>query len=111
MKTISWETFESVELRVGTVVRAEPFPEARKPAIKLWIDFGEFGIKASSAQITTHYSPEELIGKQVLGVINFEPKRIAGFVSECLTCGFSDESAAVVLARPDKPVPNGSKLF
>lgn len=111
MQDIEWADFEKVELRVGTVVRAEPFPEARKPAIKLWVDFGEFGVKQSSAQLTVHYTPEGLIGRQVVGVINFPTKRIAGFPSEFLTTGFADEGGAVALCVPDKAVPNGAKLF
>jgi len=110
VETISWNDFEKVELRVGTVVRAEPFPEARQPAYKLWVDFGpEVGERKSSAQITHLYSPEELVGKQVVGVVNFPPKQIGPMRSECLVCGFYREDG-VVLAVPDKPVANGLKL-
>lgn len=111
LETISWPDFEKVELRVGTVVRAEPFPEARKPAFKLWVDFGEFGVKQSSAQITAVYALEELVGMQVIGVLNFESKRIAGFKSEVLVTGFERAPGEVVLAQPGKHVPNGAKLF
>ena len=110
METISWSDFEKVELRVGTVVRAEPFPEARQPAYKLWVDFGpEVGERKSSAQITALYAPEELVGKQVVGVVNFPAKQIGPMRSECLVCGFYREDG-VVLAVPDKPVANGLKL-
>lgn len=110
METISWSDFEKVELRVGTVVRAEPFPEARRPAYKLWVDFGpEVGERKSSVQITELYSPDELVGKQVVGVVNFPPKQIGPMRSECLVCGFYREDG-VVLAVPDKPVANGLKL-
>lgn len=111
METISWQQFEQVELRVGTVVDAQPFPEARKPAIKLWIDFGdEIGQRKSSAQITAHYTPEALIGKQVVAVVNFATKQIGPFMSECLVTGFTDSAGAIVLITPDQPVPNGAKL-
>jgi tRNA-binding protein len=111
MSTISWEQFEQVELRVGTIIRAEEFPEANNPAYKLWVDFGEeIGIKKSSAQITELYSTTELIDKQVVGVINFPPKQIGPFISECLITGFHREDGSVVLAVPDKNTPKGSKL-
>ncbi|MDX2027955.1 MAG: tRNA-binding protein [Alphaproteobacteria bacterium] len=112
MQTIPYEQFESVELRVGTVVRAEAFPEARKPALKLWVDFGpEIGVKQSSAQITVHYTSESLIGRQVVGCLNLGSRKIGSFTSEFLCTGFPDADGAVVLVHPDKPVPNGGKLF
>ncbi len=111
MEHITWEDFEKVELRVGTILEALPFPEARKPAYRLRIDFGEYGIKQSSAQITTHYAVEDLIGKQILAVLNFPKKRIAGFESEVLTTGVPDDLGEVVLLSPDRAVPNGARLF
>lgn len=111
MSEISWDDFEKVEIRVGTIVQAEPFPEAKKPALKLWVDFGEAGIKRSSAQITVHYGPRDLVGRQVVAVMNFQAKQIGPWLSEVLVTGFLDEGGAVVLAGPDKPVPNGSRLF
>ena len=111
METISWGDFEKVELRAGTIITAEDFPAARKPAYRLKIDFGELGILQSSAQLTVHYTKEQLVGKQVMAVVNFPKKQIANFFSECLTTGFPDQNGAVVLVSPDKPVPNGAKLF
>ena len=109
---ISYADFERVDIRVGTVVEASPFPEARKPAIKLLIDFGpEIGVKKSSAQITVHYTPESLVGRQVLGVVNFPPRQIGPFRSEVLTLGFEDAGGAIVLAQPGLAVPNGRKLL
>lgn len=111
MNEISWADFEKVELRVGTVVAVEPFPEARKPAYKLTVDFGpEIGRRRSSVQITVHYQPDELMGRQVVGVVNFPAKRIGPFMSECLITGFYREDGSVILAVPDKPVPDGAKL-
>ena len=104
--------FERIEIRAGTVVEARPFPEARKPAIQLVIDFGEgIGIRRSSAQLTVHYTPDGMVGRQVLAVVNFAPRRIAGFSSEVLVLGVPDKGGAVVLLRPDLPVPNGARMF
>ena len=111
MANITWQEFEKVELRVGRVVAAEPFPQARKPAYILHVDFGsEFGLRKSSAQITAVYKPQELIGRWVVGVINFPPKQIGPIMSECLITGFHNGQGEVVLCVPDKDVPLGAKL-
>jgi tRNA-binding protein len=110
--TIDFSQFLAVDIRVGTIVEVEPFPEARKPALKLKIDFGPgIGVKQSSAQITRHYGIPALIGKQVAAVVNFPPRQIGKFLSEVLTLGFPDAEGAVVLFSPDRPVPNGGRLF
>lgn len=110
--TVTYSDFEHVDIRVGTIVDAQPFPEARKPAVKLAIDFGpELGTRRSSAQLTVHYRPDQLIGRQVCAVVNFPPRQIGPFVSEVLTLGMPDEDGAVVLVKPDFKVPNGGKLF
>jgi tRNA-binding protein len=108
--TISWEDFERVDMRVGVVVDAQEFPEARRPALKLSIDFGPLGLKRSSAQITDHYSPAALVGRRVIAVVNFPPKRIGPFVSEVLVLGAYDEAGEVVLLRPDLDVAPGSRI-
>lgn len=111
MAEIGFEDFLKVDIRVGKVTRAEPFSEARKPALKLWIDFGpDMGVKRSSAQITAHYTPETLIGRQVLAVVNFPPRQIGKVLSEVLVLGLSDSAGDVVLVRPDQDVPLGEKL-
>jgi tRNA-binding protein len=110
--TIAFDDFMKVDIRVGVVVAAEPFPEARKPAIKLRIDFGaELGEKRSSAQLTKHYTPEALVGRRVLAVVNFPPRQIGKFMSEVLTLGVPDEEGAVVLITPDRDTPLGGRLF
>lgn len=109
---ISYDDFQKVDIRAGTIVRAEPFPEARKPALKLWVDFGlEIGERKTSAQITHHYTPEGLLGQQIAAVVNFPPKQIGKFMSEILVVGFPDADGEVVLLKPTRNVPNGGRLF
>lgn len=110
--TISYEEFNKVDIRSGTVVKVEPFPRAKKPAYKVWVDFGsEIGVKQTSAQVTVHYTPESLVGRQVAGCVNLSDKNIAGFTSEFLLVGFPDKDGAICLVTVDPRVPNGMKLF
>lgn len=108
--TISWQDFEKVDMRVGVVTDAREFPEARRPAIRLWIDFGPLGVKRSSAQITAHYRPTDLVGRRVVAVVNFAPKQIGPFVSEVLVLGAYNAAGEVILLNPDQPVAPGSKI-
>ena len=110
MKPTSWQDFEKIEMRAGTISRVEDFPEAKTPAYKIWADFGNFGIMKSSAQVTKLYSKADLLGRQIIGVINFPPKQIGTFMSQFLVTGFILESGEVVLAQPQQSVPNGSRL-
>ncbi|MGA0923090.1 MAG: tRNA-binding protein [Rhodobacteraceae bacterium] len=111
MADISFDDFLKVDIRVGQVLRAEPYPEARKPAIKMWIDFGpEIGEKRTSAQVTAHYTPETLVGRQVMAVVNFPPRQIGKFMSEVLVLGVSDAAGGIVLLSPDQPVPIGGRM-
>ena len=109
---IDFGDFTKVDIRVGTITRAEPYPEARRPALKLWVDFGAaIGVKKTSAQITRHYDVQALVGRQVAAVVNFPPKQIGKFLSEILVLGFPDEDGEVVMIRPDRPVPDGGRLY
>ena len=111
MSVISWDDFEKVEIRCGTVIEVKDFPKARKPSYQIWINFGaELGIRKSSAQVTNYYKKEDLVNKQVIAVVNFPPKQIADFVSECLVLGVYDENNHVILLQPGKPVTNGMKI-
>lgn len=107
---ITWQQFEAVDMRAGTIIEVKDFPKAKRPAYQLWIDFGPLGIKKSSAQITQRYQKEDLIGKQVIAVVNFPPKQVANFISECLVMGIYAENNEVVLMQPTSTVPNGSKV-
>ncbi|WP_439506255.1 tRNA-binding protein [Sediminibacterium sp.] len=107
---ITWSDFEKIDIRIGTILEANAFPEAIKPAYQLTIDFGELGLKKSSAQITAHYTPNTLVGKQIIAVVNFPPKKIAHFFSECLVLGVYDENKQVILLQPDHPTSNGFKI-
>lgn len=112
MAEIDFDSFLKVDIRVGTVEKAEPFPEARKPALKLWVNYGpDIGVKKSSAQITDHYDPEGLVGRQVMGVVNFPPRQIGPFMSEALVLGLMDEAGRVVLIGPDQNVPDGARMM
>ena len=109
---ITFGDFMKIEIRIGTIVRAEPYPEARQPAFKLWVDFGEaLGVKKTSAQITRHYTLEDVVGRQVAAVVNFPPKQIGRFMSEILVLGFPDKDGEVVMIRPDQAVPDGGRLY
>ena len=110
MASISWSDFEKIDIRAGVVTDARPFPEARRPAYRLWIDFGPLGTKRSSAQITRHYAPETLVGRQVIAVVNFPPRQIGPFVSEVLVLGVYDDAGEVVLLQPERPVTPGQKI-
>jgi tRNA-binding protein len=110
VETITIQDFENIELRAGTIIKVEDFPEAKKPGYKITADFGEFGIKKSSVQITKHYTKKELIGKQIIGVINLPAKQITNFQSEFLTTGFKDENGDIILAKPERPLPRGAKM-
>jgi tRNA-binding protein len=108
---INWDDFQKIDIRAGTIVKVEAFPEALKPAFKLWVDLGALGVKTSSAQVTAHYNEQTLIGRQCVCVVNLKPKRIAGFSSELLVTGFADENNDIILCTPDKRVPNGAVLL
>ena len=110
MNNISWDDFEKIDIRAGTIIKADEFPEARKPAYQLTIDFGDLGLKRSSAQITKHYTIQSLVGQQVIAVVNFPPKKIASFVSECLVLGIYEANGDVVLLQPEQKVSNGLKI-